>query len=71
MIREEGLIMQPTDDSSVVIMTRCFLGNEYRYCLQTPSGKKIYARTSAETALPIGTRVLVSANEQALIFFPN
>ena len=71
MIREEDLILQPTDDASVVVKTRHFLGREYRYCLQTPSGRKIYARTSADTALPIGTRVLVSANEQAVRFFPN
>lgn len=71
MIREEDLILQPNSDASSVIKTRRFLGREYRYCLQTSSGKKLHARIIAQTALPIGTRVQLSVVEKALRFFPN
>lgn len=70
MIPEEDIILQPASDGSSVIQTRCFLGREYRYSLRTPSGKKIYARTPAVIALPIGTRVHLSVVGQALRFFP-
>ncbi len=70
MIPEEDIILQPDCDGSVAIETRCFTGREYRYCLRTPSGKKLYARTSATVALAIGTRVQLSVVEQALRFFP-
>ncbi|MBW4504022.1 MAG: ABC transporter ATP-binding protein [Scytonema hyalinum WJT4-NPBG1] len=71
MIPEEDIILQPAKDGSVVIETRRFLGREYRYCLRTPSGKKLYARTSAAVALPIGMRVRLSVVEQGLRFFPH
>jgi len=45
-------------------------GREYRYCLQTPSGKELHARTTAETALPVGTRVQLAVAEQAIKVFP-
>lgn len=71
MIREEDLILKPADiDSAVVIRTRRFLGREYRYCLQTPSGKELHARTTVETALPVGTRVHLAVADQAIRFFP-
>lgn len=71
MIREEDLILQPADDAAVVIKTRRFLGREYRYCLQTPSGKELHARTTAQTVLPVGTRVQLSVAEQAVRVFPS
>jgi iron(III) transport system ATP-binding protein len=70
MIRQEDLILQPAADGSAVIRKRCFLGRDYRYCLQTASGKELYARTPAQTALPLETRVHLSIVEQALNFFP-
>ncbi|WP_243147600.1 ABC transporter ATP-binding protein [Scytonema sp. UIC 10036] len=70
MIPEEDIILQPDRDGSVAIETRCFTGREYRYCLRTLSGKKLYARTPATVALAIGTRVQLSVAEQALRFFP-
>ncbi|KAB8315814.1 ABC transporter ATP-binding protein [Tolypothrix campylonemoides VB511288] len=71
MIREEDIILQPDQDASVAIETRRFLGREYRYCLRTPSGKKLYARTPTAIVLPIGTRVRLSVVGQALRFFPH
>lgn len=71
MIREEDLILKTAEiDSPVVIRTRRFLGREYRYCLQTPSGKELHARTTVETALPVGTRVHLAVADQAIRFFP-
>ena len=70
MIREEDLILQPNPDAPTVIKTRRFLGREYRYCLQTSSGKELHARTTVETALPIGTRVQLSV-VKPLRFFPD
>lgn len=70
MIREEDLILQPNPDAPAVIKTRRFLGREHRYCLQTSSGKELHARTTEETALPIGTRVQLSV-VKPLRFFPD
>ncbi|PPS41511.1 ABC transporter ATP-binding protein [Chroococcidiopsis sp. TS-821] len=70
MIREEDLILQPADSAPIIIHTRRFLGREYRYCLQTASGKRLHARTSAEVILPVGTRVELAVAEQAIRFFP-
>lgn len=70
MIRQEDMIMTPDDDASVVIRDRQFLGREHCYCLLTPSGQELHARTASSTALPIGTRVHLSIAEQALRIFP-
>ncbi|NDJ23324.1 ATP-binding cassette domain-containing protein [Nostoc sp. B(2019)] len=70
MIREEDIILQPDQDGVTAIEMRLFLGREYRYCLRTPSGKKLYARTPVAIDLPIGARVQLSVAAQALRFFP-
>ncbi|MBD2690581.1 ABC transporter ATP-binding protein [Anabaena catenula] len=57
MIRQEDLILKPATDAAVVITTRRFLGREYQYCLQTPSGKEIHARLTTNQALAVGTKV--------------
>ncbi|NEQ87126.1 MAG: TOBE domain-containing protein, partial [Moorea sp. SIO2I5] len=69
MLREENVLLNPDDNSLVVIQDRHFLGREYRYCLQTASGKKLHARTNLSTQLPVGKRVRVSvANPSVAIF---
>jgi len=63
MIREEDLTAEARLwwDTTV-------LGREYRYCLQTPSGKT--TRTT-ETVLPVGMRVQLAVAEQAIrVFLP-
>ncbi|MBG1262825.1 ABC transporter ATP-binding protein [Nostoc commune] len=65
MIREEDIILHPASDGAMKIETRFFLGHEYRYSLYTPSGKKLYARTPASIALPIGTQVNLSIAKTA------
>jgi iron(III) transport system ATP-binding protein len=57
VVREEDWLLQPDPQATVIIKTRHFLGREYRYCLQTPSGQKLYARTSSRVMLPPTTRV--------------
>lgn len=60
MVREEDWILQPHSQGLAIIKTRRFLGHEYRYSLQTPSGHQLFARTSVETVIPIGTNVNLS-----------
>lgn len=68
MLREENLILKPDDEAKTVIRDRHFLGREYRYCLETPSGKKLHARTPLSTQLAIGTRVKLSVAHPLPLF---
>lgn len=70
MIRQEDLQLEPDDEASVVIRDRQFLGREHRYCLLTPSGHELHARTTCDRLIPIGTRVKLSVAEAALRVFP-
>jgi len=70
MLREENVILSPDDQASVVIQDRHFLGREYRYCLQTPSGKRLHARTTLSTQLPVGKRVRLSVANPSVPIFP-
>ncbi len=70
MIREEDIMLYPNEQSPVVICDRQFLGREHRYCLITPSGKEIHARTTVNSLLPIGTRVSVGAVTKSLRIYP-
>ncbi len=60
MIRQEDLILEPDERGTVVIRDRQFLGREHRYCLISPSGRELHARSTASTPLEIGTRVKLS-----------
>lgn len=70
MLREESISLSPDDTSQVVIQDRQFLGREYQYQLRTPSGRRLQARTTTETMLPIGARVQLSIANNALRVFP-
>jgi iron(III) transport system ATP-binding protein len=70
MVREEDVILQPDEGGEVVIRDRQFLGREYRYCLQTPSGKQLHARAAIETRLEIGERVKLSVIPETVRVFP-
>jgi iron(III) transport system ATP-binding protein len=70
MIRQEDLILEPDPDGMVVVRDRQFLGREYCYRLQTPSGQKLQAHTPISIQLPIGERVRLLVDNQALRFFP-
>lgn len=69
MFRQEDIQMQPAENSATVIVDRHFLGREYRYCLETPSGKRLHALTNLSTNLSIGTKVKISIPEQCLRIF--
>lgn len=71
MIRQEDLMIHPDDAADVIIRAHQFLGRDRRYCLKTPSGRELIARTLAETALPVGTRVRISVAKQAIRVFPS
>ena len=71
MIRQEDLILKPTPDASVNIRSRRFLGREYRYCLETPSGKELHARTMTDKVLPEGTSVEIAIADNAVQIFPD
>ncbi|HIK11078.1 MAG TPA: ABC transporter ATP-binding protein [Oscillatoriaceae cyanobacterium M33_DOE_052] len=62
MIREEDLCVIPDEGAATVIGDRQFLGREHRYCLITPSGQEIHARTQNSPPLPIGTRVQIAVS---------
>ena len=68
MLREENVILRPDDEAQVVIRDRHFLGREYRYCLETPSGKRLHARTTLSIQLPIGARVQLSVTNPLQVF---
>jgi iron(III) transport system ATP-binding protein len=69
MIRQEDILLKPDATSNVEICDRQFLGREYRYCLETPSGKRLHALTPLDTSLSIGMRVKLSFSPQAAQIF--
>lgn len=70
MFRQEDVILQPDKDGVTVISEREFLGREYRYCLQTLSGKRLHARTNVTTSLPVGTTVRLDIVPETAQIFP-
>lgn len=70
MFRQEDVILQPDEEGVTVIQEREFLGREYRYCLQTLSGKRLHARTDAKTQLAIGTKVKLDIIPDTIQVFP-
>ncbi|MDX2096970.1 MAG: ABC transporter ATP-binding protein, partial [Leptolyngbyaceae cyanobacterium bins.59] len=70
MIRQEDLLLSPDGESQVVIYDRQFLGREHRYCLLTPSGRELHARTATDINLPTGTSVKITASRSAIRVFP-
>lgn len=70
MVRQEDIELKPDQNAPVVIAERHFLGREYRYCLETPSGRRIHALTALDINLSVGTKVQLSVPEQYLKVFP-
>ncbi|PSB35177.1 ABC transporter ATP-binding protein [Stenomitos frigidus] len=71
MIRQEDLLLEPSEAGALVIRDRQFLGREHRYSLVCLSGRELYARLPADKAIPIGTRVNVQVTTSALQVFPS
>ncbi|BAW96252.1 ABC transporter [[Synechococcus] sp. NIES-970] len=59
MVREEELELIPQAEAPAIVRERQFLGREYRYCLQTDSGKYLHARTGVNQLVPVGSRVQI------------
>lgn len=70
MLRQEDILLKPDEGGPAIILDRQFLGREYCYCLETPSGKQLHARTATTIQLPVGTRVRLSPIPQAPRIFP-
>lgn len=69
MIREEDLLIEPTESEAVaVVHNRRFLGREYRYRLLTPSGKELHARTAISQVFPVGAKVKLNVASTIKIF---
>ena len=60
MIRREELKIAPDLNSRMVVTERQFLGREYNYSVETPSGKTINVRTELSNAIAVGTKVSLS-----------
>ncbi|HEY9698341.1 MAG TPA: ABC transporter ATP-binding protein [Trichocoleus sp.] len=71
MIRQEDLILRPDPAGALIVRDRQFLGREYRYCLQTPSGQMLIARTLAEIILPVGASITATLPKTELRLFPD
>ena len=69
MVRQEDIRLKPDENASVIICDRQFLGREYRYCLETASGKRLHARTTVSHQLAVGTKVKLSIPDQAVQVF--
>ncbi len=69
MVRQEDLAFEPSEDGPLVVGDRQFLGREHRYCLVTPSGRELHARTSARQPLDVGTRVRLTLRPEDLRLF--
>jgi iron(III) transport system ATP-binding protein len=70
MLPQEDIILTPDENADVVVKDRQFLGREYRYCLETASGKRLHARTTAYKAVAIGTKVNLSVMGKTSQVFP-
>lgn len=70
MIRQEDLHLEADDSAPLLVRDRQFLGREYKYCLLTPSGRTLHARTALGQRIDVGNRVRASVKQSRLRFFP-
>lgn len=70
MLRQEDILLTPDGNSPVIVRERQFLGREYRYCLETASGKRLHARTNISNAVDVGTKVNLSLISAKPVVFP-
>lgn len=70
MVRQEDILLKPDEAGVITVLDRQFLGREYRYCLETPLGNQLHARTALNTQIPIGTKVCLDINTDSPQIFP-
>ncbi|TVQ07769.1 MAG: ABC transporter ATP-binding protein [Leptolyngbya sp. DLM2.Bin27] len=61
MVRQEDIALVADAAGAAVVRDRQFLGREYKYCLQTPSGRWLYAR------LPVGPPIAIGSQAQVTV----
>ncbi|WP_404789508.1 ABC transporter ATP-binding protein [Altericista sp. CCNU0014] len=71
MILQEGLRVQADPNSPIRICDRQFLGREYRYCLRTPEGTILYARSLVCEPLAADSTVQLFIDPNAVRVFPD
>jgi iron(III) transport system ATP-binding protein len=69
-IRPNDSILTPAEDGLLLIRSRRFLGREYLYSLETPSGQQFTARMAVDRALAVGARVNLAIASGSLHIFP-
>ncbi|ASC73805.1 ABC Transporter protein [Halomicronema hongdechloris C2206] len=70
MIRQEDLQIEADSTAPLLVRDRQFLGREYKYCLETPSGQVLHARMASGQRIGIGERVRASIAQPRLQLFP-
>ncbi|MBE9136844.1 ABC transporter ATP-binding protein [Nodosilinea sp. LEGE 07088] len=70
MVRQEDIALVEDAVGGAVVRDRQFLGREYKYCLQTPAGKWLYARLPVGNPIAIGSRVTITVPSQQVRLYP-
>ncbi|AFY68374.1 Fe(3+)-transporting ATPase [Thalassoporum mexicanum PCC 7367] len=70
MVRQEDLKLELDPSATMKIHDRQFLGREYRYIIQTPTGKLINVLDRHKSILPIGAKVRVMITPRSALLFP-
>lgn len=70
MVRQEDIVLVADAAGAAVVRDRQFLGREYKYCLQTPSGRWLYARLPVGQPIAIGSHVQVTVPSGRVRVYP-
>lgn len=70
MLRQEDITLTCDRSSKISVIERQFLGREYHYCVETPSGKRIYVRTDLSNAIAVGAKVNLELKVDRAQIFP-
>jgi iron(III) transport system ATP-binding protein len=70
MIRQEDMVLVAEAGGPVVVRDRQFLGREYQYCLETPTGRRLYARRPTSEGIAVGCRVRIQVSPQRVQLYP-
>jgi iron(III) transport system ATP-binding protein len=71
MLLQENISLEPDEQATIIVRDRQFLGREYRYCLETASGKRLHARTATNFSVRVGEKVRLSVALSAPQIYTN
>lgn len=71
MVRQEDIALVEDAAGAAVVRDHQFLGREYKYCLQTPSGQWLYARLPVGQPLAIGSQARVTVPSGRVRLYPS